>query len=104
MRREHFVPEPARANLRMENDLLKYEVLYLRRRVAALQTELAERPEPVPEPEVVVVPAEPSPRLIAAEKDLMWLLRRLDSPPLGWVARRRSGFRNLRHRWIEGAE
>lgn|GEM_PF-2399828 len=96
MRREHFVSEPARENLRMENDLLKYELIYLRQRVEALQVQLTAKPDPVP-PEVLE-------RHALAEKDLLWMLHRIDRSPVGWLVRRRGGFRNLWKRWIEDAE
>ncbi len=91
MRREHFVPDPGVADLRMENDLLKYELVHLQARLASLEELLAERPE---------LEAEKLARLRAAEKDLVWLLRKLNSPPLGFIARSRAGFRSLWERWI----
>lgn len=36
-----------------------------------------------------------------AHRDLIWLLRRLSRPPLGWVMARRAGFRKLQRRWRE---
>ena len=38
--------------------------------------------------------------LSRAERDLIWLLRRLETPPLGWILSRRKGFRKLRNRWV----
>ena len=95
MRREHFVPDPAVADLRMENDLLKYELIHLQARLASLEELLAQQPE---------LEAEQLARLRSAERDLVWLLRKLNSPPLGFISRSRAGFRNLWQRWIEPAE
>jgi len=39
--------------------------------------------------------------LRTAQRDLIWLLRRLSRPPLGWVMARRAGFRKLQQRWRE---
>lgn len=95
MRREHFVADADAANLRMENDLLKYELVHLRARLTALEAVLAAQPE---------LEAERLARLRAAERDLVWLLRKLAAPPFGWLARSRQGFRTLWGRWIEPAE
>jgi hypothetical protein len=36
-----------------------------------------------------------------ARKDLRWVLRRIDSSPIGWLVRRRPGFRRLYEDWGE---
>jgi hypothetical protein len=85
-------------SLLMENELLRYEVKHLRARLAAAGTV----PEPVKrkgkgKPKVEPV-AEPS----QAEADLVWLLNRLNSSPLGAVLRRADGFRTLLERYGVG--
>lgn len=47
-------------------------------------------------------PGAPAGRPFRAERDLVWLLRRLEKPPLGWLLTRRKGFRKLRDRWLRG--
>jgi len=55
-----------------------------------------------PSPIVLPLPAGGSEDPRRAQWDLVWLLRRLEKPPLGWVLSRRKGFRNLRDRWLGG--
>lgn len=72
-------------SLEMENDLLALEVASLRRGAADVEHPMA---------------AERLARLEQAEKDLHWLLRRLGTGPLGWLARRRTGYRRLAARHL----
>jgi hypothetical protein len=96
MRREDFVSEPDPTQLRMENDLLQHEITYLRSELRQAQERLdAEGPE--------IDPAVAE-ELAEARKDLRWLLRRLDAPPIGWLVRRRSGFQNLWSRWMDESD
>ena len=50
----------------------------------------------------VLVDLERHNELQQAQRDLVRLLRRLGSPPFGWVLARRKGYRNLRERWLRG--
>jgi hypothetical protein len=76
--------------LKMENELLTHEVRYLRSRVAG---------EPLPVADSGVAP-ERIAELESAENELIWLLARLSSGPVGWIARRRSGLRSLMDRYL----
>jgi hypothetical protein len=69
--------------LRMENELLAFEVRYLKAQLAEvkrLESRLAESKR--------------------AEQDLVLLLRRLGSSPLGWLFRLRPAFRTLEKRYL----
>lgn len=46
-----------------------------------------------------VVPAAELETLQRARKDLRWLLKRLGRGPIGWIVRRREGFRRLEQDW-----
>lgn len=82
--------------LRMENELLAFEVLYLKSRIAEYDRTGA---TPITTHETAV--SEQSlQRYEDALKDLRWILRRIDRSPLGWVLRRRSGFASLKDRWL----
>jgi hypothetical protein len=106
--------------LRMENDLLALQAQVHRSRerehheiVAGLQAECARLQDEVAHLRGVI--AEERSALAAkavlerdryeelrtAHRDLIWLLRRLSKPPLGWVMTRRGGFRKLMKRWRE---
>jgi glycosyltransferase involved in cell wall biosynthesis len=50
----------------------------------------------------VVVDPERHEELWRAKRELLWLLRRLEKPPLGWLLSRRKGYRRLRDRWLGG--
>ena len=82
------------SSLAMENDLLHYEVLHLRARVADLLDRIKDL-EQSPTAERAVSDQQ-------AHDDLVWLLRRLDTSPAGVALRRVGGFRILRERYLEG--
>ncbi len=79
--------------LRMENELLAFEVRYLKTRLAEAE-QLENRLE---ESERTV--SELRNRLAEAENNLVLLLRRLGSGPLGPFFRLRRGFRALERRY-----
>lgn len=106
--------------LRMENDLLALQAQVHRSRerehaevVAGLQAECARLQDEVAHLRGViseeraalaakaVLERERYEELRTAHRDLIWLLRRLAKPPLGWVMTRRKGFRKLMRRWRE---
>ena len=73
--------------LRMENELLAFEVRFLKAQLAEAER-LKGRLE------------ESEHATERAEKDLVLLLRRLANSPLGPVFRRRQGFRTLEQRYL----
>ena len=87
---EFYTPTDIDA-LRMENELLAFEVRFLRARLRGGQ---AMRNSSVPS----------SPNRLAhlegAEQDLVLLLRRMGSSPLGPLFRRRKSFRSLEERYL----
>jgi hypothetical protein len=93
--------------LRMENELLSFEVRFLktqlteaeqlRSRLAEaeqLRSRLAEAEQEAEQLRSRLAKAE------RAEQDLVLLLRRLANSPLGWFFRRRKGFRVLEQRYL----
>ena len=93
--------------LRMENELLTFEVRFLktqlteaeqlRSRLAEaeqLRSRLAEAEQEAEQLRSRLAKAE------RAEQDLVLLLRRLANSPLGWFFRRRKGFRVLEQRYL----
>ena len=104
MRPDEFVVELDAQDLRVENDLLMHEVAYLRGRINYLEgrskslgdVQAAERAKTHQVEELL---AQVKKEKAAATKDLLWLLAKLDNSPIGWIVRRRSGFRNLAQRW-----
>ena len=98
--------------LRMENELLAFEVRFLKTQLAEterLETERLENERL--ENERLRSRLEESERSVAqirsrleeserAEKDLVLLLRRLANSPLGPFFRRRQGFRTLEQRYL----
>ena len=78
--------------LRMENELLAFEVSFLKARLAGIRN-LAGLPNSLSRISY----------LEEAEQDLVLLLRRLGSSPLGVLLRRRKSFRVLEGRYL-GAE
>lgn len=85
--------------LQMENELLRYEVEHLRARLAEHEAAVATRPAE-PRPSQAQAPADV--RAQEAERDLVWLLQRLDETPLlGQALRRRAGFRALHDRYVD---
>lgn len=82
--------------LRMENELLSFEVEYLRNVVAG-----EDRSGQVSMPAgSVVISGEDKQELEQARNDLRWVLRRLEASPIGWILRRRQGFSDLTKRWL----
>jgi hypothetical protein len=76
--------------LRMENELLAFEVRYLKTQLAEakrLESRLSESEHSAA-------------RSKRAEQDLVLLLRRLGSSPLGWLFRLRPAFRTLEKRYL----
>ena len=76
--------------LRMENELLSFEVRFLKAQIAQterLKARLSECEHQLERSEQV-------------EKDLVLLLRRLINSPLGWLFRSRRSFRTLEQRYL----
>lgn len=73
--------------LRMENDLLTLQARFLKAQLAASTPH-----EPID--------SETISQLQEAERDLIYLMRRLSRPPLGWIMRLRPGFRVLQNRYL----
>jgi hypothetical protein len=106
--------------LRMENDLLALQAQVQRSRerehaeiVSGLQGECARLQDEVEHLRGVIAEERSSltskavlerdryEQLRTAQRDLVWLLRKLSRPPLGWLMARRPGFRKLQVRWRE---
>jgi hypothetical protein len=75
--------------LRMENELLAFEVRFLKARLGGTAEGLGS-----------LGSLSRLTRLEEAEKDLVLLLRRLGSSPLGPLLRRRKSFRTLEERYL----
>ncbi len=80
------------AGLQAECARLQDEVAHLRSVIAQERTDLASK---------AVLERDRYERLRSAQRDLIWLLRKLSRPPLGWVMARRPGFAKLQARWRE---
>ena len=83
--------------LRMENELLAFEVRFLKTRLAEveqLRSRLAKA-----EREAGQLRSR-SAKAARAEQDLVLLLRRLANSPLGWFFRLKKGFRVLEQRYL----
>ncbi|NYG56868.1 hypothetical protein [Nocardioides perillae] len=92
----HRVTPDELATLRMENELLRYEVRHLSARLREAE---AAGGEPASAHRGVEV-ANVAPQ---TRDDLVWLLRRIDDVPLvGRLLRRRPGVQTLRERYLEG--
>ncbi|GII97638.1 hypothetical protein CLV28_1996 [Sediminihabitans luteus] len=99
------------ASLAMENELLRYETLHLRARLAGVERRLVaanqelRRVSAAPAPGRATAVAAPgpaaAPQVDRSRNDLVWLLRRLDGSAGRWVVRRFSGFRDLKARYLE---
>ena len=74
------------ASLVMENELLRYEVVHLRARLAGAEQAVAK--------------SAAGPGGDTARADLVWLLERLDRSPAGFLLRTRKGFRALRDKYL----
>ncbi len=100
---DFYTPTDADA-LRMENELLAFEVRFLKARLAEterLESQLEETRKRLEESKHSVSQLED--RLAKAERaeqDLVLLLRRLANSPLGWFFVRREGFRVLKQRYL----
>ena len=81
--------------LRMENELLAFEVRFLKAHMAETQI-IRQRLE-----ECERSAAELKSQLETSEKDLALLLRRLGSSPLGPFFRTRTSFRRLERRYLD---
>lgn len=90
--------------LRMENELLAFEVRFLKARLAEverLESRLAESESELEESKHSVARLES--RLGEAERaeqDLVLLLRRLANSPLALLVERKEGFRTLKQRYL----
>ncbi len=105
--------------LRMENELLAFEVRFLKARFAEPErfrtkleeaeaqleesrTQLEETRAQLEETRAQLEEAESSvARLEGAEADLVLLLRRLADSPAGWLFRRKPAFRELERRYLD---
>lgn len=89
----------------LENQLLQLEIQVARGRLRLAEEEMARmrsRPVVAPVPEdSVVITKEHYESLREARSNLRWLLGRLGSGPVGWVARRKRGYRVLEERWLD---
>jgi hypothetical protein len=79
--------------LQMENDLLAAEV-------ASLRAELASGRREEEDPSSRRISADRLQRLVQAERDLKWLLRRLGGGSVGWLLRRFRGYRVVEDRHL----
>ena len=90
--------------LRMENELLAFEVGFLKAEVAEserLKTRLAEAERSAAQLKDRLTESDRSvARLEQAERDLVLFLRRLANSPLGWLFRLWRGFRTLEQRYL----
>lgn len=105
---DFYTPTAADA-LRRENELLAFEVRFLRARLAEAERaptdlryslEEAERTIAKLNKKVSVTPRRKK-RLESAERDLVALLARLSKGPLGRVLRLKKGYRNLEQRYLK---
>lgn len=83
--------------LRMENELLSFEVRFLKAQIAQtehLKARLTECEHQLEESKRTAA------RLEGTEKDLVWLLRSLVSSPLGSFLRLKRSFRTLEQRYL----
>lgn len=112
MRESDFIVELEDIELASENDLLRHEVSFLKGRVHylddMLKTARAEQAQwtsssRADDQTTRQVVRETAAERDAALKDLRWVLRKLDRPPLGWVLRRRSGFKRLWAQWVDSS-
>ncbi|MGH3347331.1 MAG: hypothetical protein ACRDO4_10135 [Nocardioides sp.] len=85
-------------DLQMENELLRYEVVHLRARLAAAEDLAAKRQgrlERLGDQRATTGSTRDE-----ARDDLVWLLTRLDRSPAGLLLRRYAGFSTLRDRYL----
>jgi Tfp pilus assembly protein PilN len=80
--------------LQMENELLAFEIRFLKAQLADIQRL---KKSHLAETQRLESRLEASER---AEKDLILLLRRLANSPLGWLFRFKRGFRTLEQKYL----
>ncbi len=105
MPRDDFYTPTDTDALRMENELLTFEVRFLKAQLSAREAEhersAAQLRSRLEESEHSA--AQLRDRLAEAEsakQDLVLLLRRLRNSPLGWFLRLKQNFRNLEQRYL----
>lgn len=114
MQRRDFVSKLDPLDLEIENDLLVHEVAFLRSKVERLERRAKGSGSKLERAKANKRKAQAENRatrkdleaatteLVAAKKDLRWLLERIESSPAGWVVRRKDGFQVLAKRWLDG--
>ncbi len=95
------VEHNAAVDLQMENELLRYEGLHLRARLAAAEDLAANRQAKLER--LRSQRPNTGPARDEARDDLVWLLTRLDRSPAGPLLRRYAGFCTLRDRYLGGS-
>jgi ribosome-binding ATPase YchF (GTP1/OBG family) len=116
---DFYTPTDADA-LRMENELLAFEVDFLKARYAAPERDIVNAENATQELreklsechktrknlkerlEKVGISPERKAHLLKAEKDLAILMRLMSSSPFGWFFRRKKEFRELEQRHLKG--
>lgn len=106
--KDFYTPTDAET-LRRENELLAFEVRFLRARLTETErapTDLRDKLEEAERTitrlnEKVSITPRRKARLESAERDLITLLARLSRSPLGRVLRLKKGFRNLEQRYLK---
>ena len=79
--------------LRMENELLTFEVRFLKAQLSSREVEFVKLKQAQSSREVE--------KLKRAEQDLVLLLNRLANSPLGWFFRHKENFRVLEQRYLD---
>ena len=108
MEKDFYRPTDAET-LRRENELLAFEIRFLRARLAETERAPADLRDKLEEAERTVARLNErvsiTPRrkawLESAERDLIMLLARLSKSPLGMVLRLKKGYRNLEQRYLK---
>lgn len=106
--KDFYTPGDADA-LRRENELLAFEVRFLRARLAetehastSLRNKLEESGQTIARlNEEITITTRRKARLESVERDLITLLTRLSQNPLGRVLRLKKGYRNLEQRYLK---
>ena len=83
--------------LQMENELLAFEIRFLKAQLADIQRLKKSHQSHLAETQRLESRLEASER---AEKDLVLLLSRLANSPLGWLFRFKRGFRTLEQKYL----
>jgi len=81
--------------LRMENELLAFEVRFLKAQGSEIKTRLEEAERSAAQLRARLAEAE------RAEQDLVLLLKRLPKGPLGWLFGLKQNFRILERRYLD---